>query len=1145
MNRLLTRHLTLLFISITLSIVLLSDRVYPQKQITVGFLATETEKQISGERKAAWEFLKNSPGIPAEYLTLKQATKISDGYDQYSIIWYHRPDSGSVSDVESNPKLLESLKKYVNEGGNLLLTLDAIRLLPLLGVENSAPEARYVQATDQGYGRKLGFHSFRAHPLFEGLYGGATLFAPDKDMPVRQMGWFEGMIPSGRTVAVDWAYINILENTKLVTEYSLGKGKVLAIGAYLLFEPFNFNRAQLGVFAGNCFRYLTGSLQGDQYYWDYEANRVIQFRSGADSVQPENATAWLPGSERITLKSKYASHNQWDIAGEQILLMGKEKGGIDEIWAHPFMALRDYEVGIRFSSSDSIYWLNEQRPEIEIRPESFTRIYRFRRAYLTEIITGHPTEASAINHYELRSLYPAQLIVKMKSNLRFMWPYSEKVTGQIQYDWNEGLNSFIFQDKSSSFVTLAGSNRKPLQHSAGQYENFAPVVISPNSDRMVRADSVFYGLPTDKFKVSALMVFELGSNDNLDVVLSASATGIQNAVDHYKTAVKKPISVYLASMRYNNSLFDKKLSITSPLKSFNEGFQWAIVGTDRFFVNTPGIGRSLVAGYSTTDFGWDGGHKVNGRPGYAWYFGRDGVWSSFAVLDYGDFEKVKSVLELYSNYQDISGKIYHELTTSGVAHYDAADATPLYIALAGKYLHHTGDTVFIRQQWPYILKAINYCYSTDTDGDHLIENTLVGHGWEEGGALFGTHTTFYLASCWAEALNQASYMAKALGLVAELQKYARDYGEVLKIMNTDFWNPSTNFFYHGKYKNGTYHPEPDVMAAVPLLFDQVSDSAKWNPVLQRLASCNFSTDWGLRILGENSSFFKPGSYHQGSVWPLFTGWTSLAEYKYGRSSEGYSHMMNNLLTYRGWSQGFVPEVLHGTEYKPFGVCAHQCWSETMVLQPAIEGMLGLQPDAMENRLTLSPQFPADWDTVSVQNIRIADRGINLTMHQTVEKSVWILRTAAGSSGKTQVRLNLSYPAGTKIHRVLINGKEAEPELLMSRLGLNLILDGEVKVEIFKKGGICALPELREIKPGYTSEGSRILSEELKGNKYTLKLDGKSGSDARFRIFSPDGIAMIPDSCTLIAQDGLVYTYGFQFPPTKSKYITVPLTFTIK
>jgi glycogen debranching enzyme len=142
-----------------------------------------------------------------------------------------------------------------------------------------------------------------------------------------------------------------------------------------------------------------------------------------------------------------------------------------------------------------------------------------------------------------------------------------------------------------------------------------------------------------------------------------------------------------------------------------------LIGTDRFFAETPGLGSAFLAGYSTGDRGWNGGHKNNGRPGYAWYYGRDAEWTCFAVDDYGDFDLVKEQLKFFRKHQDMSGKIFHELSTSGVVHYDAADATPLYIILAAHYLRASGDVEFIRESWPYIQKAMDFLYSTDTDGD--------------------------------------------------------------------------------------------------------------------------------------------------------------------------------------------------------------------------------------------------------------------------------------------------------------------------------------------------------------------------------------------------------------------------------------------
>ena len=168
--------------------------------------------------------------------------------------------------------------------------------------------------------------------------------------------------------------------------------------------------------------------------------------------------------------------------------------------------------------------------------------------------------------------------------------------------------------------------------------------------------------------------------------------------------------------------------ITTPDKEFNQGYRWAMVRSDQFLQTTSGVGTSMMAGFSTTATGWNGRQAVSGRPGYAWYFGRDGEWSGMALDAMGGFDKVKKVLAMFVKYQALDGKIFHELTSSGSVHYDAADATPLFILLAGHYLHYSGDISFIHSIWPSIEKAISYCYSTDTDHDGLIENTNVGHG---------------------------------------------------------------------------------------------------------------------------------------------------------------------------------------------------------------------------------------------------------------------------------------------------------------------------------------------------------------------------------------------------------------------------------
>jgi hypothetical protein len=149
-------------------------------------------------------------------------------------------------------------------------------------------------------------------------------------------------------------------------------------------------------------------------------------------------------------------------------------------------------------------------------------------------------------------------------------------------------------------------------------------------------------------------------------------------------------------------------------------------------------------------------------------------------------------------------------------------------------------------------------------------------------------------------------------------------------------------------------------------------------MLSRWASDEFSTDWGTRLVSDRTSFYDPISYHQGSVWPLFTGWVSVAEYRNGRTLSGYAHLMQNAnLT---WSQdlGNVTELLSGRFFQPLGrSSAHQLWSSAMVISPVVRGLFGLAWDLPGNTLSVTPHLPADWEGATVRNIPYGPARIDL------------------------------------------------------------------------------------------------------------------------------------------------------------------------
>jgi hypothetical protein len=1145
--------LVLLNICILLMTVDSPAQSFGQDRPSLCILVQNEKSKLEKEFKDLVAFLNTLPVSNLQILTIDDWIAKPRSLKDFDVVWIYKNDTVSLkSGVEK--KLSLSLINFAQKGGKLILANQACILIPWLIPGERPPETRIKPSIDEGNGRRLGYHAFREHPLFDGMNGGAYVLKPLKDTVVLQTGYFGNNKPaSGQVIGIDWDYIFFRETSKLIIEYKIGKGKILAIGGYLLYSLPNMNRIHLETFTKNIFRYLSGNeLELKDFYWNYDSSIVIekpfQLTQPIPYSNPDGNHPVLNSS--ISIKPGKSSGNYWDLAGERLLLMGDDRGGIREIWAHPVMCLRDYKVAYRLPmQQDTIKELGSLRPEIEVFPSVYARKYDLSGNQLNESVTVSPQRPYSLIRYDYQGNEPVKLDVSIRLLFRLMWPYSEKVLGNLIYSWNEDIQAFIASDQSGDYVTIVGitGNKDSI--------TWTPSNHSITGEKLPADDS--FGMPS---QILTLHV-DLEGPGLFNIIIASSSQGLDSTLRAYLGALSDPGAKFIYSATYAERVLNQFLGITGPDKEFNDGYKWALLATDRFRVYTPGIGSSLVAGYATSDKGWDGQHKVSGRPGYGWYFGRDGAWSGFALLHYGDFETVRQILGTFQHFQDLNGKIFHELSTSGVAHYDAADASPLYLILAGRYLRHSGDTSFIRNSWPFIKKAIDYCYSTDTDGDLLIENTNVGHGWEEGGQLYGSHTTLYLASCWAAALDEAAYMAKNIDLNADFLKYQSDALSVKTIISNNFWNAQKNYYYHGLMPDGSYKEDVSITASIPLLFKQ-ADRDQVQKVLSVLAASGFTADWGCRIVEEGSPEYDPAGYHTGSVWPLFTGWASLAEFRNSNYLQGFSHVMSNILIYKYWGLGFIEEVLNGETFEPFGVCHHQCWSETMALQPVIEGMLGYEPDALKHKIKLKPWFPADWDSVSVRGIRVGDEDISMEAGRQGgrdagntpplplergpggEAEAGFLSTYTFSknpAGRLGVQFQPVFPAGAVVKKMKVNGQPAkDPAIMETSQGwvipdIGFWLDSTAVLEISWQGGISALPEISHPEPGESSVGLQIISTSYSQGAYNMTLEGIAGKKYEIKVWAADPEKYKAEGAEIIDISGNIISLKILIPDVETKY----------
>ena len=243
-------------------------------------------------------------------------------------------------------------------------------------------------------------------------------------------------------------------------------------------------------------------------------------------------------------------------------------------------------------------------------------------------------------------------------------------------------------------------------------------------------------------------------------------------------------------------------------------------------------------------------------------------------------------------------------------------------------------------------------------------------------------------------------------------------------------------------------------------------------MFSRWASHDFSTDWGTRDVSEHDVVYDPISYHQGSVWPLFTGWASLAEYRTGRDLAGYQHLMQNTNLTTEQGLGAVTELLSGALYDPFGrSTSHQMWSSAMVLAPAMRGLFGVSVDAIQGIITVDPHLPAQWPSATLRHLQVG--GVSVDLTYTRQDSAMLVSLLADKSAKTDSRIRLA----SNLDGARIGGDGQSVRIPLPAIEVGLM-----------QGADNALP-----LPGALTEKLKVLSEDRGPRSLTLQLEAQGGS----------------------------------------------------
>ena len=271
-----------------------------------------------------------------------------------------------------------------------------------------------------------------------------------------------------------------------------------------------------------------------------------------------------------------------------------------------------------------------------------------------------------------------------------------------------------------------------------------------------------------------------------------------------------------------------------------------------------------------------------------------------------------------------------------------------------------------------------------------------------------------------------------------------------------------------------------------------------------------ATDWGTRIISNQSKLYDPLAYHYGSVWPLFTGWASMGAYAYGRPHVGYQALMANaLLTYTS-SLGYVTELLSGDFNQPFGRSSHhQIWSEAMVVTPVMRGLLGIEVSDGGKKLRFAPQLPANWDRVEARNVAVGRSKYDLSLQRNAGRlKINVTRSGPDISDLT---LAPSFPLDARVRTVEVQGRSVEFQT--SRTGDRqqtsvsfAMREQSVEVTFAYDEGSDVYVKSEIPVAGAENQGLRVLRSTAQTNGLRLLLEGRGGRTYRLFVRSPHQLA---------------------------------------
>jgi hypothetical protein len=336
------------------------------------------------------------------------------------------------------------------------------------------------------------------------------------------------------------------------------------------------------------------------------------------------------------------------------------------------------------------------------------------------------------------------------------------------------------------------------------------------------------------------------------------------------------------------------------------------------------------------------------------------------------------------------------------------------------HFNYTGDTAYIKQQWPVLQRHLAWeKRNFDADNDGLYDAYCCIWASDalqySGGGV--THSSAYNYRANAMAAQLAAIVGE------DPVPYQQEANRIVEAVNNQLWMPEAGWYAEYKDALGEklLHPAAGLWTIYHAIDEKLPDGFKACQALRYVDKAiphipvlpKGLRDSGYYLL--TTTNWQPYTWSLNNVVLAENLHTALAYWQGNRSEEGYRLWKSALVESMylssspgGFEQLSFYDAMRGELYRDFADPIG------MAGRSLVEGLFGIIPDALQDTLSIKPGWPAAWTRATLQTPDIA-----VDFKRTVTADQYIVKPAYAHAMNLRLRLRAWKDA---IGSITVNGQ---------------------------------------------------------------------------------------------------------------------------